>query len=118
MRVLVTGHNGYIGCSLVPLLQDAGHDVVGLDNYLYETCTFGLDTMEVPAVRKDIRDVELSDLAGFDAVIHLAAISNDPVGDLNPDAAGRGARLIVTSAGAPRQHPPSHRSRSICAANR
>jgi nucleoside-diphosphate-sugar epimerase len=86
MRVLVTGHNGYIGCSLVPLLQGAGHDVVGLDNYLYETCTFGTDDIVVPAVRKDIRDVEISDLDGFDAVIHLAAISNDPVGDLNPDA--------------------------------
>ncbi len=86
MRVLVTGHNGYIGCSLVPLLQGAGHEVVGLDNYLFETCTFGPDVADIPALRKDIRDVEVSDLAGFDAVIHLAAISNDPVGDLNPDA--------------------------------
>src|SRR5918996_5787743 len=86
MRVLVTGHNGYIGCSLVPLLQGAGHDVVGLDNYLYETCTFGTDVVDPPAVRRDIRDVEVADLDGFDAVIHLAAISNDPVGDLNPDA--------------------------------
>ena len=86
MRVLVTGHNGYIGCSLVPLLQGAGHDVVGLDNYLYETCTFGADVVDVPALRKDVRDVEAQDLEGFEAIIHLAAISNDPVGDLNPDA--------------------------------
>jgi nucleoside-diphosphate-sugar epimerase len=86
MRVLVTGHNGYIGCSLLPLLQGAGHEVVGLDNYLYETCTFGPDVTDVPALRKDIRDVEQGDLEGFDAVIHLAAISNDPVGDLNPEA--------------------------------
>jgi nucleoside-diphosphate-sugar epimerase len=86
MRVLVTGHNGYIGCSLVPLLHAAGHEVVGLDNYLYETCTFGVDVEDVPALRKDVRDVELADLEGFDAIIHLAAISNDPVGDLNPDA--------------------------------
>jgi nucleoside-diphosphate-sugar epimerase len=86
MRVLVTGHNGYIGCSLVPLLHAAGHDVVGLDNYLYETCTFGVDVEDVPSLRKDVRDVELADLEGFDAIIHLAAISNDPVGDLNPDA--------------------------------
>ena len=86
MRVLVTGHNGYIGCSLLPLLHAAGHDVVGLDNYLFETCTFGPDVPDVPSLRKDVRDVELSDLDGFDAVIHLAAISNDPVGDLNPDA--------------------------------
>ncbi len=86
MRVLVTGHNGYIGCSLVPLLQQAGHEVVGLDNYLYETCTFGQDVSDVPAMRKDVRDVQPADLEGFDAIIHLAAISNDPVGDLNPDA--------------------------------
>jgi nucleoside-diphosphate-sugar epimerase len=85
MRVLVTGHNGYIGCSLVPLLQEAGHEVVGLDNYLYETCTFGEDVADPPAMRKDVRDVEVSDLEGFEAVIHLAAISNDPVGDLAPD---------------------------------
>jgi nucleoside-diphosphate-sugar epimerase len=101
MRVLVTGHNGYIGCSLVPLLHAAGHEVVGLDSYLYETCTFGDDVADPPALRKDVRDVELSDLAGFDAVIHLAAISNDPVGDLDADttyeinhrAASRLARL-------------------------
>jgi nucleoside-diphosphate-sugar epimerase len=86
MRVLVTGHNGYIGCSLVPLLHAAGHEVVGLDNYLYETCTFGDDVIDPPAIRKDVRDVELEDLEGFEAIIHLAAISNDPVGDLNPDA--------------------------------
>ena len=86
MRVLVTGHNGYIGCSLIPLLHAAGHEVVGLDNYLYETCTFGEDVEDVPALRKDVRDVEARDLEGFEAIIHLAAISNDPVGDLNPDA--------------------------------
>lgn len=85
MRVLVTGHNGYIGCSLVPLLQEARHEVVGLDNYLYESCTFGEDVADPPAFRKDVRDVEVSDLEGFEAVIHLAAISNDPVGDLAPD---------------------------------
>jgi nucleoside-diphosphate-sugar epimerase len=85
MRVLVTGHNGYIGCILVPLLQRAGHDVVGLDNYLYETCTYGDDVVDPPALRKDVRDVEVEDLQGFEAVIHLAAISNDPVGDLAPD---------------------------------
>jgi nucleoside-diphosphate-sugar epimerase len=85
MRTLVTGHNGYIGCVLVPLLQEAGHEVIGLDNYLYEACTYGDDVADPPAVRKDVRDVTVEDLDGFDAVIHLAAISNDPVGDLDPE---------------------------------
>jgi nucleoside-diphosphate-sugar epimerase len=85
MRVLVTGHNGYIGTVLVPMLQEAGHDVVGLDNYLYENCTFGDDVADAPALRMDVRDVTAAELAGFEAVLHLAAISNDPVGDLQPD---------------------------------
>lgn len=85
MKVLVTGHDGYIGCVLVPLLQAAGHEVVGLDSFLYEGCTLGPDVEPVPAIRMDVRDVSPEDLRGFDAVLHLAAISNDPVGDLNPD---------------------------------
>lgn len=85
MKVLVTGHNGYIGSVMVPMLCAAGHEVVGMDTYLFETCTFGDDSSAVPAMRLDIRDVESGVLAGFDAVIHLAALSNDPVGNLNSD---------------------------------
>jgi nucleoside-diphosphate-sugar epimerase len=86
MRVLVTGHMGYIGTVLVPMLVAAGHDVVGLDSDLYKHCTFGRkdEIQDIPALKKDIRDVEASDLEGFEAVIHLAALSNDPLGDLNP----------------------------------
>lgn len=85
MRVLVSGHHGYIGSVLVPLLLDAGHDVLGLDSFLYEGCDFGEEsTPAAPVLRKDIRDVTADDLDGFDAVMHLAALSNDPIGDLNP----------------------------------
>jgi nucleoside-diphosphate-sugar epimerase len=86
MRVLVTGHMGYIGTVLVPMLVAAGHDVAGLDSDLYKHCTFGRkdEIQDIPALKKDIRDVEASDLEGFEAVIHLAALSNDPLGDLNP----------------------------------
>jgi nucleoside-diphosphate-sugar epimerase len=83
-RVLVTGHGGYIGSVLVPILQEAGHDVVGLDNGLFEGCDFGPPAQEVPTLRRDVRDVEAVDLDGFDAVVHLAALSNDPLGAVNP----------------------------------
>lgn len=85
MRVLVTGHNGYIGTVLTPMLMAAGHDVVGLDTNLYERCTFGHDIPHIPTIRKDTRDIEAADLAGFEAVIDLAALSNDPLGNINPD---------------------------------
>lgn len=84
MRVLITGHNGYIGSILAPLIQAAGHDVVGLDTFLFEQGTFGRDETEIDALRMDLRDVQVADLRGFDAVMHLAALSNDPLGDVNP----------------------------------
>jgi nucleoside-diphosphate-sugar epimerase len=70
---------------LVPLLLSAGHDVVGLDSGLYDRCTFCEGIQSVPTVRKDIRDIEARDLQGFDAILHLAGLSNDPLGDLNPE---------------------------------
>ena len=87
MRVLVTGHNGYIGTVMVRMLQEAGHDVVGCDTNLYERCTFaeGGRILSVRNVGKDVRNLERDDLAGVDAVIHLAALSNDPLSDLDPE---------------------------------
>jgi nucleoside-diphosphate-sugar epimerase len=86
MRVLVTGSDGYIGHVLVPMLQRAGHAVVGLDCRLYAGCDFpGLPLAEVPTIVKDLRDVERADLEGIEAVVHLAALSNDPLGDLDPE---------------------------------
>jgi nucleoside-diphosphate-sugar epimerase len=85
MRVLVTGHEGYIGTVLVPLLLSAGHEVVGLDSYLFERCNFCDGIQPVSSIRKDIRDIILGDLEGVDAILHLAGLSNDPLGDLNPE---------------------------------
>lgn len=85
MKILVTGHDGYIGTVLAPFVQDAGHDVFGLDSYLFDGCTLGKEPRPVPGARADIRDVEVEDLKGFDAVVHLAALSNDPMGNVDPE---------------------------------
>lgn len=85
MRILITGHKGYIGTVMAPVLASAGHHIVGLDSDLFEQCTFGEPPKEFQSVRKDLREVELSDLEGFDAVIHLAGLSNDPLGNLNAE---------------------------------
>lgn len=83
MRVLVTGHHGYIGSVLAPMVREAGHDVVGLDTFLYRGCDFGQAAEFEPALAREIRDVGPRELESFDAVVHLAALSNDPIGDLN-----------------------------------
>src|SRR6478672_12031179 len=83
MRILVTGCYGYIGSVLVPRLVDQGHDVLGLDSGLFKDCAFGELPADVRCVASDVRDVTRSDLTGIDAVIHLAALSNDPLGNLD-----------------------------------
>lgn len=86
MKVLVTGHDGYIGQVLVPMLLEAGHDVTGLDNFLFEGCVFGTDERhDIQVLRRDVRDVTAAELEGFDAILHLAGLSNDPLGDLNAE---------------------------------
>ena len=85
MRVLLTGHQGYIGTLLAPMLLKEGYEVVGMDTDWYRAATFGDAVVSIPTIEKDIRDVEAHDLVGFDAVLHLAALSNDPLGNLNPD---------------------------------
>jgi nucleoside-diphosphate-sugar epimerase len=85
MNVLVTGHTGYIGAVLVPMLLEAKYKVTGLDTDFFAGCDFNSGLTSVPALCKDLRDVTADDLKGFDAVIHLAALSNDPLSDLNPE---------------------------------
>ncbi|MBN1559403.1 SDR family oxidoreductase [candidate division KSB1 bacterium] len=84
MRVLVTGHKGFIGTILTPMLVDRGYDVAGLDSDLYRNCTYGEPPLKVAETIKDVRDVDESDVEGFDAIIHLAALSNDLLGNINP----------------------------------
>jgi nucleoside-diphosphate-sugar epimerase len=103
MRILVTGHNGYIGSVMVPLLRAAGHEVVGFDSDFFESCLLAGRPTEraVPSIRKDLREAERRDFDGFDAVLHLAGLSNDPLGnldstltyDINDAASIRFARL-------------------------
>jgi len=84
MRIIVTGHRGYIGTVLVEVLMQSGHDVTGIDSDLYQGCDFGELPPPVPSLRRDIRDIQPKDLAGAEAIVHLAALSNDPVGALDP----------------------------------
>lgn len=84
MKVLVTGHQGYLGTVMVPVLAAAGHEVTGLDSGLFAECVLGPEPQDPPGIREDLRDVSVEQLAGFDAVVHLAALSNDPLGALAP----------------------------------
>ena len=109
MKILVAGDRGYIGAVMVPILQAAGHEVVGLDAGWYDGCDFGMPPSGYEQRTGDIRDATPEDLVGVDAVIHLAAISNDPIGHLNPRATysvnGDGAVHMATvakAAGVPR----------------
>jgi nucleoside-diphosphate-sugar epimerase len=86
MHILAAGDRGYLGAVMIPFLQRAGHEVVGLDAGWYDGCDFGPAPTGYEQRTGDIRDVDRDDLTGFDAVINLAAISNDPVGHLNPSA--------------------------------
>ena len=90
MKILVTGHLGYIGTVLTPMLLERGHDVVGLDSDLFSACTFGGEITDVPSIGRDVRDFVASPeaedaLRGLDAIIHLAGLSNDPLGDYRPN---------------------------------
>lgn len=87
MKVLITGHLGYIGTVMVPMLLKAGHEVIGCDSDLYQRCTYapGGSISAIPEYRMDVRDIAAEQLAGIDAIIHLAALSNDPLGDLRPE---------------------------------
>jgi len=84
MKILLTGHKGYIGAVAGPMIRAAGHDVIGLDSDLFAGCDFGGPPVAIPELRKDLRSLTRTDLTGFDAVFHLAALSNDPLGDLDP----------------------------------
>lgn len=101
MRVLVTGHQGYLGTVMVPILRERGHEVVGLDSGFFAECVLGQTPDDPPGLAVDLRDVTVDQLANFDAVVHLAALSNDPLGalvprityDINHHASVRLARL-------------------------
>ena len=85
MKVLVTGNNGYVGTVLTEMLLKKGYSVTGLDTNYFETCTLEPVQQEINQIVKDIREVNINDVGGFDAVIHLAGLSNDPLCELNAE---------------------------------
>jgi len=109
MRVLMTGSEGYIGAVMRDVFAEAGHEVVGMDTAYFDHCDFGPPPTPIPLLRKDLREVEAADFEGFDAVAHLAALSNDPLGNLAPgvtEAINTGGSIRVAEkakeAGVPR----------------
>ncbi len=84
MKILLTGHKGYIGSVAGPMVQAAGHEVVGLDTDMFAGCDFGGPVPKIPEICKDLRDLTKEDLVGFEGVMHFAALSNDPLGDIDP----------------------------------
>ena len=85
MKALVTGYDGYIGAVLVSKLLERGHEVKGIDVGYFDRCDFIDKKSEIQSTRKDIRDLGIADVRGFDVMIHLAALSNDPLGELDPN---------------------------------
>jgi nucleoside-diphosphate-sugar epimerase len=87
MHIMITGHMGYIGTVMTPMVLKAGHTVIGYDSDLFSRCTYSVGGQigTVPHIRKDVRDAAATDFEGVDAVLHLAALSNDPLGDLDPE---------------------------------
>lgn len=111
MRILITGHTGYVGSVMVPMLLAAGHEVTGLDTDFFEPCLLAGQSAgpAIPSLHRDLRDVQLRDLEGFEAVIHLAGLSNDPLGNLNSsltfdinDAASFRFAMLAKAAGVER----------------
>lgn len=85
MRIFLTGHLGYLGSVMAARFVEAGHQVTGLDAGYFAACRFTDELVSVPELRKELSEVEERDLEGHDAVVHLAALSNDPLGNLNED---------------------------------
>jgi nucleoside-diphosphate-sugar epimerase len=85
VKILVTGHDGYIGSVFTPMARAAGYAVTGLDAFWFKGCALGPEPEPVPMLRLDVRDAAVEQFRGFDAVVHLAAISNDPLGHLDPE---------------------------------
>ena len=84
MKIMVTGDRGYIGTILVPILQKKSYDVIGYDSGYFSENLLEEINEDYLQITKDIRDITREDLAGIDMIIHLAGLSNDPLGEFSP----------------------------------